>query len=220
MKKIFSILALSALAAAGQAQAALVTLDSSHWPPVGSSGLQTVLFNRVDGQNGMMVALGAHAYKNGPLLPSDNGVDTFYGAMLGTYAAEDRANWSFDFAYDTGSCTNCTVELFMDADPTAGTSFFSFGQQAVNGIGMDSWNLEMNFLEVLMGPFDPNAIGKYDFGLTMRSSETKSNELSTYISVETVGHVSEPGTLALAGLAVLGLGVTRRRRKQGHTTPA
>ena len=226
MKRTLGALALWIFAAAS-ANAGLVTLDSLHWPPTGSTGLENVQFKAATGvtnnangeQTSVMVALGAHPYKAGATMLNNN-LDTFY-APLGSWPSEDRANWSFDFSFDSGGCATCTVLLEMDADPSAADNWKSFGYQALVGIADDSWNMQMNFLETLMGQqFDSNANGKYDF----RASMYNGNALvaSTNISVITgdgPAPVPEPASLALVCLALLGAGMASKQYHRGTTTP-
>jgi hypothetical protein len=202
MKKI--LIAALAVASFG-AHAALTTLSAPYWTPTGSTGLETVQFNVNSGASGL-VALGAHAYKNGPLLPND-GVSVF-NAQSGVYTADgsNYANWSFDFSYAIdASCVGCTAWLRIDTDPSAGVNFQQGNLSATLGAAYkDSWNMEMGFLGLT---FDPFAASSTDFQLVIKNA-SGADVLGTGVTV----NVPEPGTLALAGLALAGLGVARRRR--------
>jgi hypothetical protein len=214
-----------AMALATQAHAALVTLSSPAWPPVGSSGLENVQFNVGTGvatgtltaPSPVMVALGAHPYKNGATMPND-GISIFT-APLGSYMAEDRANWSFDFAYSAGACLTCTVLLEMDSNPGVGITMVNFGAQPVTGASGDSWNMRMNLLETLMSntTFDPNTGGQYDFRMTMFDGQGQNAVMlaTTAITVITGdgAQVSEPQSLALLGISAVGLGLFGRKKK-------
>lgn len=202
LRRFIALAGLSLISLA--AHATLTTLPAP-WPPAGSSGLENVLFN-VNSASGMTVAVGAHGYKNSALLPND-GISVFY-AQPGVYPGEpskNYANWSFDFAYNLGTCTTCSVFLRIDTDPSTPATFAEAQLNNVFGSAyLDSWNLEMPFLGI---NFDPQVASSTAFQLVIRDGSQ--DVLSTNITVE----VPEPGTLALAGLALAGLGVVRRRNK-------
>jgi hypothetical protein len=212
MKKIFAA-ALFALAPFA-AQAALTT-SVPGWPPSGSSGLQGVSFNVTDLGNGAFVAMGAHAYKNGVSLSND-GVSTF-NAKIGTYAPDNKgyANWSFDFAYNTGGCTTCNIFLEVDTDPSDAQNFvrlFDLTTLPYAQAGVDSWNMEMGFINTITGyNFNPNAASSTSFRLSLANTQGFAGvqEGSSEITV----NVPEPGTISLAGLALAGMALVRRRRK-------
>lgn len=206
MKKLLQAVAILVIAMSA-AHATLVTLGAPYWPPAGSSGLGGVEFNVVNGPGGAFVALGAHPYKHGATMPND-GVSTFYG-NTGTYPGEpNRANWSFDWAFNVGSCTTCSLLLEFDNDPSAAQNWTSFGQTPVLPAGTwasDSWNLEMGFLQALMGPFDPNASGSYSFRETI--FEGQRAIASTLITV----NVPEPGTILLLLIGLAGIAYSTRK---------
>ncbi|MFN3304645.1 MAG: hypothetical protein ACK44A_13115 [Roseateles sp.] len=121
IKRAFMLTAVAgALLSPLASQAALTTLTAADgWPPVGSSGLGSVLFDTASA-GGVKVAMGAHAYKNSAFLAND-GERNFY-AMNGVYLPDGKnyANWSFDFVYDVRSCQGCKVFLGIDTDSGAG----------------------------------------------------------------------------------------------------
>ncbi len=220
MKKYLAALAALVMAlATTSASANLTTLSAPNWPPAGSTGLEGVQFNvqtaTVPGSpaSSVQVALGAHPYKEGATMPNDNIMK--YYASPGFYNNDpltDRARWSFNIAIDARDCAICIANLWVDIDPSAGQDYRTFGNWAVGGqVVQDSLNSEMNIIETLLGfNFDPNANGQYDFRLTM--SEDTGNRIPflgadiTIVVGDGPSQVPEPPTLALVGLAIVGLG--------------
>ncbi len=186
------------------AQAALATY--APWDAaLAGNGLSGVLFD-VQTNGNVTSALGAHAYKNGVSLPND-GVGTFY-AQAGTYPGEpDRANWSFDWAFNLGTCSTCTVWLGVDIDPTSGVNLVFGNITAVPQ--PQSWNLMMGFLQAGYA-FDPFSASSTAFSLEIREGASRTAPL--LVSSAITVNVPEPGSLALAGLALAGLSTLRRRK--------
>lgn len=197
------------------AHAALTTISPTGWPPVPSSGLESVMFNKVDLGNGAFVAMGAHAYKNGAFLPND-GTSTFF-ARNGVYAPDGKsyANWSFDFSYNTGDCTSCKVWLEVDKDPSAGKNYVQLFDLTTlpgygNLAGQDSWNMEMGFMTSMVYNFNPYAPSSTMFRLSLVNGQNFAGVRSD--ASEITVNVPEPGSMALAGLALAGLALARRRK--------
>ena len=197
-----SLTAACALVAFG-AQASLTTLPAWDTAYPGIAGVE---FNVDSGAAGL-VAMGAHAYKNGVLLPND-GISV-YQAQSGLYAPDGlgRANWSFDFVYSLSTaCTGCKAFLQIDTDPSAATSYTDIDLTAVYGASAaDSWNMKMGFLAPI--GFNAFAASSTDFRLVIRDA-SGADVLGSAITVT----VPEPTSLALAGLALAGLLAARRRK--------
>jgi len=174
------------------------------------NGLNGVLFN-VQSSGGVTVALGAHAYKNGAFLPN-NGTDTFY-AQPGLYIPDglNRANWSFDFAWSVGNCTTCKVYLGIDKDPTALVDYV-VGEITLYPVNPESLNMEMAFITTNVYDFNPFGPSSTGFELFITNGGALTDPNNILARSEITVNVPEPGTLALLGLALVGIAGMRRRK--------
>ena len=202
--------AIAAIAAAASVSANAALTTYAPWEAAyTANGLSGVLFDvHSDAASGATTALGAHAYKNGVYLSND-GVGTF-SAQSGTYAPDGKnyANWSFDFGWNLGSCTSCSVWLGIDNDPTAGVNLL-FGNITSYPINPESLNLEMASVTAQTGyNFDPFSASSTAFRLEIRDANG-----AVLTASDITVNVPEPGSIALAGLGLLGAAAFSRRRK-------
>jgi len=170
---------------------------------------------------GLTLGLAASQRFVGPNLGHD-GAGTYTAPAGVSQAAPSPADpyamWNFNI-YIGGVVNGLSFRIFYDFDPTVGNDESTHGTidiastSLLSNPSQASWNLGMNFLAAAAtgitppaGVFDPNRTGQYTFALVAYT--TGGPEIGrSAIAV----NVPEPGTMALVGLALLGIAATRRR---------
>lgn len=173
------------------------------------------------GQTGVLGLTATQRFSN-PLV-TNNGSGRFF-AQSGidqtdaNSVGQQYARWNFNFHINSGGQTGYEYQLFMDVDPTAGEDFKSFGASGasgpgwVSGVNQNSLNIGMSFIEALGYTFDPTVDGEYTFALQASDDSGVIAKTSIVVQVGNGAPIPEPGTLALAGLALAGLAVARRKQ--------
>lgn len=238
MKKILSAAVLGLAASAAMSAAVVPTFDTFGALPgatFGGTGIPNdrVAIATVAGD--VTIALSATPRFSGPAV-TDNGAGV-YTVLAGVSPdapspADPYALWNFNVYIGGGSMSDTAFRVFWDFDPGADTDEAALGYVGANGADLpnpaqNSLNLGMNDLAVAAlgvvppaGVFDPNAVGQYSFMIAAYGvgpgGLAELGRVAIQVNVVAPNAAPEPGSLALAGVALLGaFGLRRGRRLQG-----
>lgn len=172
------------------------------------------------GTTGIVLGLTATARYTALPAPTNNGAGVFYAPP--GISTGDNAKWNYDF-YIGGAngpsavLSTYTYQLFVDMNPAVGDLFGSYQDLSAvlalpdslltAGTIQNSHNL--GFYAPVPFSFNANAAGQY--GILLVARDQTGAEVGRVAIDVNVGAVPEPGSLALAGVALLGLLGVRRK---------
>ena len=144
--------------------------------------------------------------------PFNAGTQTAFGALP---ARSDRAEWSYDFYIDTnGSTAPLSFSLCADLDRSGGFTpdcvdpLTFFTDNRTNGTELGN-SMQLFFAGTPgNSTYDVNSFGLYTFQLTALEGGVAFGTTEIVAQV-----VPEPGTLAILGLGLAGLGFARRKKQ-------
>ena len=165
------------------------------------------------------VRLGMRSQDHQVGISANDGVSTYFVNAGERSPGSGLSTWNLDFSVNTFEATiNPSFDVFLDIDwnPGAGVNSVSYDVDALLASpGLTLFQASENLGFAYWGQaFDPFATGTYSF--TLRAYDHNNpTVLAAQTSIDVVVRggqaVPEPGSIALAGLALAGLAATRRR---------
>jgi len=160
---------------------------------------------------GITIGLTAHQRFSQPAL-TNNGAGVFQ-AQTGAFdnLGDNLARWNFGFYIGGANAAQYVYTLFVDYLSAADNNFSTYTSFTLPMPMQGSQNLGF---ETTFAQFDPNMAGQYGFVLEARSRD--GNLIGPVVArsaiLVNVGQVPEPATLALVGIALVGMARTLRRK--------
>jgi len=210
-------------------------LDGATWGGTGIPNTEVAISSQFsNGTTDITIAMSATQRYSNPALTSD-GAGTFFATAGSNFGGAgesiyEGALWNFNFYIDISgpeTIDDYEITLFYDFDPAfdngpAGLGTVNLGAAIFGALGAgqthyeDSQNLMFGSFATAVpgvvsppafGPFDPNALGEYNFGISVSQDGWGVENVRMDVQV-----VPVPAAVWLFGSALAGLGWLRRKQ--------